>query len=359
MSERADVVLIGGGFAGAATAYFLAQRGAGRAMIVEREAVCGYHASGRNAALGRQIVEDDEVTKLTVHGAAFLRRPPADFSDAPLWSASGSVLVCPDAASQKQLLQRARRHEVVAEPITMAELFARVPRLRDMPGAGGVAFPTDGVIDVHALLTGYLTAARRAGVAVKTRCEVSAIAPTGHGARVETSLGPIDARVVAICAGAWADDVAIRAGTKPRALTPIHRHLFISEPDPAMDRGAPFVWHLGDELYVRPEGAGHLLSSCDETPAPPEDAQVLPGAKTHLAQKLLRLAPDFADLGIARAWACLRTFAPDKKPIIGPDGERPWLYWVAGLGGHGATASAAIGERAAAGIHAQLIARAQ
>lgn len=354
MRERADVVLIGGGFAGAATAYFLAQRGVRDVAIVEREAVCGYHASGRNAALGRQLVEDDQVTELTVRGAAFLRHPPPEFSDAPLLSASGSVLVCATAGDQHALIDRARGHGIPAEPISMDNLFSRWPRLCGMPGHGAVFFPTDGVIDVHALLQGYLAAARAGGAAVTTGCEVTAIGDGPEGARVDTSLGPIDARVVAICAGAWADEVATRAGVPARSLTPIHRHLFVSQPAADLDREAPFVWHLGDELYVRPEGAGYLMSSCDETVAPPGDAQVMPGAREHLAAKLCRVAPAFGDLGIARAWACLRTFAPDGRPVIGPDDRRPWLFWVAGLGGHGATASAAVGELAAAGIYEQL-----
>ena len=50
--------------------------------------------------------------------------------------------------------------------------------------------------------------------------------------------------------------------------------------------------------------------------------------------RLAVAAPAVAELGIARSWACLRTFAPDRRPVVGRDDAVPWLFWVAGLGGH-------------------------
>ncbi len=66
------------------------------------------------------------------------------------------------------------------------------------------------------------------------------------------------------------------------------------------------------------------------------------------------LAPRLADIGIARTWACLRTFTAKKRPMIGWDPKHPWLFWVAALGGHGATGSPAVGRRAANAICARL-----
>jgi D-arginine dehydrogenase len=76
---------------------------------------------------------------------------------------------------------------------------------------------------------------------------------------------------------------------------------------------------------------------------PPTD----PAALDLLAEKLSRWAPVLTDLPIRRSWACLRTFSPDRHPIIGPDPELAGLFHVSGLGGFGAGTSAAIGELAA------------
>src|SRR5262245_26975018 len=90
---RSRVVVVGGGFAGAAAAYHLAQAGLKDVLILERENACGYHASGRNAGLCRQLTDDDVVTDMAVRAAEFLRRPPAGFSQAQVFRQTGSLLV--------------------------------------------------------------------------------------------------------------------------------------------------------------------------------------------------------------------------------------------------------------------------
>ncbi|WP_428265229.1 NAD(P)/FAD-dependent oxidoreductase [Haliangium sp.] len=362
--ERARVVIIGAGFAGAATAWALTRAGVRDVLVLEREPTCGYHASGRNAALGRQLAEDDHITALTVAGAAFLREPPSGFAHTPLLAPTGSILLVDDEAERDHLAARARRWKLAHELVSPRALAARWPILAEVPSAGGVAFPDDGVIDVHALLEGFLRGARAAGAEVVTSCEVLAIAPADGAAteaggpgpvRVDSARGSVHTEVVVNAAGAWVEAVGRAAGARPPRYAPIQRHLFITGPVPELDHGAPFVWHLGSrEFYVRPERTGYLLSGCDETEVAPCDAVPAAAAAEALAGKLAPLAPGLADLGIARAWACLRTFAPDRRPVIGWDPDRPWLFWVAGLGGHGATAAAAVGSRAAALLRERL-----
>jgi D-arginine dehydrogenase len=354
---HARVVIIGGGLAGMATAHALAGAGV-EVLVLEREVTCGYHASGRNAALGRQLTEDDEVTAFTVGGAAFLREPPAGFAETRLWAETGSVLLVDDGEELALLCARAQRWSLAHEVIDARALAARWPVLEGVPMAGGVGFPTDGVIDVHALLQGFQRGARGRGARVEVGCEVldirGADARPGTGAcRVITTRGEIVCDCVIVAAGAWAEELGRRAGGRPARYAPTKRHLFVTEAVPGLERDqerrAPFVWHVGArEFYVRPEGAGYLLSGCDEAEVAPCDAVPTPGAREALAEKLAPLAPRLAEIGIARGWACLRTFAPDRRPVIGWDTDAPALFWVAGLGGHGATGSAAVGQRAAA-----------
>jgi D-arginine dehydrogenase len=80
----------------------------------------------------------------------------------------------------------------------------------------------------------------------------------------------------------------------------------------------------------------------------PGDVDLDPGAAAVLARQLA--GSPLATRPITATWACQRTFAPEGVPRVGWDPDRPWLCWVAGLGGHGATAAAAIGEDAADAI---------
>lgn len=370
LPQRADVVIVGGGFAGASTAYELTRAGITDVVLLEREPTCGYHASGRNAALCRQLTEDEAYTDLTVRGAEFLHDPPADFSPEPLIRPTGSVFTTATSEELDLLAKRAAERDIAVERIEPAQLTNRWPRLRGVDCAGGLLFPTDGVVDIHALLHGFLAGARSRGVRIVVNCEVvgfhepdpSAAAdeegPERARVTVETRMGAISARCAVVAAGAWADEVGGDAGARGQRFAALQRHLMLTEPVSEIDPRAPYLWHLGeDEFYARPEGAGYLLCACDETEVEPADAIVLPNAIAEAADKLARVAPGFAELGVARSWACMRTFAPNRRPVITWDRELDWLFWVAGLGGHGVTASAAVGEVAATRIAARIATR--
>jgi len=355
LPRAAKVAVVGGGFAGAATAWALARAGTDGVVLIERAPRCGQHASGRNAALCRQLADDEDTTAFTVRGAAFLRAPPPGFAERPLLDRTGSILTADDEAGVAALAARAAAHGIAHERIAVADVVGRWPLLAGLRAAGGIYVPGDGVIDLAALLSGFLDGARRGGARVVTSCELLAATPrAGGGAHLETRRGRCDADVVVDAAGAWAGVVGARAGAAETRFTAIQRHLFASAPVATVP-GAPYVWHVGDaQLYVRRDGAGLLLSHCDGRavePFPGDDGPAADGdAAERLAERVRAVAPELASIAIQRTWACLRTYAPDHRFHIRRDDALPWLFWVAGLGGHGATASAAVGLAAAQAI---------
>lgn len=332
LPARTEVAILGGGFAGCATAWALATRGVD-ALVIEREPELGRHASGRGAGLGRQLAEDDATTELTVRGARLLRdRFPA------AWAATGGILCFDDPGDAEPYVARARRFEVAHERIAPGDVAARWPALAGLPIGAALWVPGDGVIDIRALLAAYA-----AGRAIARGVAVTAVEP----GRVVTARGPVAARVVVEATGAWAGPLV---GDPP--LEVYKRHLFVVDAAPAA--GAPFVWHLGRrELYVRGDGAATLACACDATPTAATDQRPDAGAEDLLRDRLAA-APALATAPIARRWACQRAFAPDRRMRIGRDPARPWLVWAAALGGHGATASGAVGERAADAVVAAL-----
>ena len=121
------------------------------------------------------------------------------------------------------------------------------------------------------------------------------------------------------------------------------RHLFVL--DAKGHSGRPYLWHLGnEELYLRGDGDAVLISACDATAGPACDAETDPEGERGLREVLHKIAPHLARAVILRQWACQRSFTPDREMLLGKDPARPWLVWAAGLGGHGATASPAVGE---------------
>ena len=352
----ADVVIIGAGFAGASTAYHLARRGVGNVVVLEREAVPGVHASGRNAALAFTILSDPAETSLAIEGTAFLSQPPEGFSDDRLLDRIGSLQVAGDAGLPP--LQESQRRAAAAgwqcDIIAAAEATRRVPVLAN--GSFSVAFwnPYDGVVDIHALLQGYLNGARAGGVRIEYRREVRAIrASGGRVVAVETDAGVIDTCCVVNAAGGWAGRVGELAGVGARSLAPRRRHLLQMRVDVPIDRRWPFVWHNDVDLYFRPERDGLLMSPCDATAHPPQEPIADHSAQELLAEKLPKAFPCLATARVASMWACLRTFARDERFVIGRDPQLEGLVWVAALGGHGMTTSAAVGRLGAAAVLAE------
>lgn len=317
-----------------ATAWALTQRGVA-AVVLEREAAPGRFASGRSAGLGRQLAEDDATSALTIRGAQLLR---SRFAAA--WQPSGGILSFDRAEAAEAYAARAVRFDVAVERIDRAAVLARWPGLTGLPIAAALHVPSDGVIDVGGLL-----AALARDVRVVCGAGVERIEPTGAGVRIATARGATSARLVVDASGAWAGGLT---GDPP--LAAFKRHVYVVE---AAAPAAPFVWHLGDdELYVRAGDGGLLISPCDAAATRAEDQQPDDHGLACLQQRLAA-----AGLGappIARQWACQRAFTPNGAMRLGRDPERPWLVWAAGLGGHGATASAAVGEVVAAACAAML-----
>jgi D-arginine dehydrogenase len=345
-----DVVVVGAGVAGVATAWWLARRGAD-VVVIEREPAPGRHASGRGAGLGRQITDDDATTAYAVRGAAYLRGElPGRWPGGAPWIATGSFLTFADAGQLDAHRLRAARFGIACDEVAIADVVARWPAIAGLPARGALFVPGDGVIRLDPLIDGLVAGARDAGGRIVVGCEVGAVDVIDGRPRIATNLGSIDARIVVDAAGAWAGTLARGWGVPDPGLTPWKRHLHVVG-TPASGTDVPFVWHVAPgEIYVRADDGGMLVSACDAVPVTPHVAIPDDDAVSKLRARLRGTSPSLAAADVTRTWACLRTFTRDGKPRIGVDAERPWLCWVIGLGGHGATGALAIGEDAASAI---------
>jgi len=237
---------------------------------------------------------------------------------------------------------------VKVELLSPPEAEARVAVLDGARFDGALWCPSDGVVDIHALLSGYLKAAASLGVEIRYNSHVRALdKQDGRIARVLLEEDWVGTEVLVNAAGAWAGAIGKLAGGVPIGLRPLRRHLFVTGPLPWIDRRWPFVWDVSHGFYFRPDSGGLLVCPCDEAEMPPGDTAPVESALDLLAEKARNYFPQFADLPIMKSWAGLRTFAPDGRFIIGWDPGVEGLFWVAGLGGHGVTTSDAVGALAA------------
>lgn len=343
----AAVAIVGGGVAGASAAAHLAPHR--KVVLLERESQPGYHASGRSAALFTETYGNAVVRALTVASRPFLSSPPAGFSDQPLLAPRGALHIGGpgDEGDLSRILAEGRALVPSVRAVDAAEALRLLPVLKADRIAGGVLEPDAQDIDTHACIQGFLRLARAHGAEILTGAEVLGIERQGGRWRVDTSTGRVSAETLVDAAGAWADPLAAMAGVPRRGLQPKLRTAFLfAPPDGAAVRGWPMCLGPGEAFYFKPDAGMILGSPADETPSEPVDAQP-DEYDVAVAVDRIQAYADLPVRRIARSWAGLRTFAPDRTPVVGFDPEADGFFWLAGQGGYGFQTCHALGAVAA------------
>lgn len=348
--DSVDVCIIGGGMAGASVAFHLAPHAS--VVLLEREPHVGYHSTGRSAALYAPQYGGLVIRHLTASAGAFLGAPPAGFAAAPLLTKRGFMMIGSEA--QRPALERhvAVTHASGQTVIRLSVSEAReiVPSLRPEATDWALLDTSAQDIDVEALLQGFLRGARAHGAHVITARDVGVLERDGAQWRIAGAGFEIRARVVVDAAGAWADEIAARAGVPPLGLVPHRRTAFIFDGPPDVSvAGWPMVTDADELYYFKPE-AGRLLGSlAEEVPSPPNDAQP-EDLDVATAVDRIERAVDFPIRRVLRSWTGLRVFGRDRDPVSGFEPGVPGFYWHAAIGGYGIQTSPALGEFAAATI---------
>ena len=354
MGSSHQVVIVGGGIAGASIAYWLTEFGVSDVLLLEGEPGLGYHASGRSAALFYDALLDapDSILQaMKVQAGRFYRSLPAGFSDEPILDESGALLLF-NAESWPRLVAaapRVRSLGVAFELLSSDEVASRYDVLDAHGFAGGVFCLQGGRLDVHQLLSSYVARARERGCEVRCGARVDAfVLNDGRCCGVEVDGERILAGTVVNAAGAWAGTVGERAGAAPVPLTPCRRSAILYDMPTGVDvTGWPFIGFEDEYVYFEPESGGVLMSPMDETPMDPCDAQPDEMAIARGVERLRRVAPRMVPRSARRRWAGLRTFAADRNPVVGEDPRRPGFFWLAGQGGHGIVTSPVLSRAAA------------
>jgi D-arginine dehydrogenase len=341
--DACDVVVVGGGIAGASVAYELA---ATRSVtLLEAEPELARHSTARSAATWIPGHGNDVVRALiAASGPRFGRL--AEELDAPallrpldvLWAAFDDEA---EAALGAMLAERAGEPDAPVA-LTPAEAEECAPTLR--PGLVRAAARTAAAaVDTDALHQAYVRGLKARGGVVRTGAPAQDITRDGANWRVDG----IATRLVADAAGAWADVVAERAGVPRVGLQPYRRTIGIARvPDRARLRGA-MVCEVTERFYFKIEGDDLLLSPADETPTEPGDARP-DELDVALALERVEEATGLGLRSIRTSWAGLRTFAPDRRPVVGAWPDHPGFGFVAGQGGSGIETAPALAAFAAA-----------
>jgi D-arginine dehydrogenase len=347
VNNDAEVLIVGGGIAGAGAAYEIAAFAS--VIVLEREPHCGYHSTGRSAASFTENYGGPVIRRLAIASREFLRDPPAGFCDHPLLAPRGMITIAREDQLEmlEQQLERARALVPSIERMDVAAAIARVPVLRRDYVAGAFLEPHSKDLDVDGLHQGFLRAARGRGARIVVEADVHSIERSAGRWTVRTQAGIFRAPLLVDAAGAWADKIAALAGVRPLGLVPKRRTAFnLPAPSGMEIREWPMVVDVAEEFYFKPDAGQLLASPADAAPSEPvdafpEDLDVAVGVER------LERATTLNVQRVSRAWAGLRTFARDAAPVVGADGGVDGFFWLAGHGGYGIKTSPALSRACA------------
>ncbi len=341
--KTADFIIIGGGIAGISAAAMLSKQAS--VIVLESESQLGYHSTGRSAAMFIRNYGNDTLRALNAAAEPFFLNPEG-VSDHTLLTPRGELIVA--AEDELEAFSNYTKGSQGLEILTAAEAVARVPILRKDCIAAAFFEKNALDIDVDRLFQGYIRMARAQSGKIEVKQQVTAITKRGSDWHVKTADQEYLAPVIINAAGAWADQIARIAGVTPVGITPMRRTAALIPAPSGYDITRwPLFGSASERWYAKPEAGTLLVSPADETPVEPHDAWV---DDMVLAEGIDRFeqAVMVSVTKLNHSWAGLRSFAPDRTPVVGFDPQASGFFWLAGQGGYGVQTAPALSGLTAA-----------
>jgi D-arginine dehydrogenase len=291
-----------------------------------------------------------EIRAMTRASRLFFDCPPSGFCEQPLLQQRGCLYIARDDQRDRlnRMVEDIRASGGSVAPIDKQEALARVPLLRDTYLAQAALDPDAMDIDVSALQQGFIRGARTAGTMLVTGHRLTSARRRNGVWSIDQGAAPLRAPVLINAAGAWADEVAEACGARAIGLRALRRTALLVDAPAGTDiRRWPAVIDADETFYFKPDASRLLLSPADETPDKPGDVQP-DDLDLAIGVDRVQAALDIEVRRVTHRWAGLRTFAPDRIPVVGFDAEVPGLFWCAGHGGCGIQSAPAMARTAAA-----------
>ena len=343
----ADVVVIGGGVVGCSIAYHLARRGVRDVVVLEREAVGSGTTSKAAGGIRAQFPTETEV-RLSQESLRVFRSFKDEFGVDPGFREIGYLFLVADQADLRGFEARIalqRRLGVDVRVITPQDARELIAALHVDDLIAAVWGPEDAFAGPAEVTAGFARRARDLGARIVEGVEVTGFAiDRGRVSAVETARGRIATPVAVNAAGPAAARVGRLAGLDLPVL-PRRRHIFFTEPFPAIPGPVPLTTDRASGFYFRKELEQVLLSPGDaEDVGADLDAPVDWGMVEETVRKAVHRLPVLEHARIAGGWAGLRPLTPDDHAIVGPAPGVEGLFLAVGFGGHGFQHSPATGR---------------
>jgi D-arginine dehydrogenase len=334
-----DVIVVGAGIAGASIAAILSKTK--RVTILDMESRPGYHTTGRSAALFTENYGTPTIKALTRASRDFFENPPTEFCEFPLLTPRGVIYLA--RSDQLDALRDFQAINPFVEPLSQRDLRSWIPLLKPDHIVAGLLEEGAADIDVNALHMGYLGQAKDNGAQILCNQVVVMLERKDGNWDIVTNHGQFKAPIIVNAAGAWADEIAEKAGVAPIGLQPMKRTAAVVKFNKPIPRDMCFLNDVDENWYCKPEGTSLFLSPEDEQPSPPCDAWADDMDVATVIDKLADVL-DIEPVNVESSWAGLRSFAPDREFVVGYAQGAPGFFWLAGQGGYGIQTAPAVAD---------------
>lgn len=331
----ADVVVVGAGLIGLATAYYLADAGVSNVCVIDRGDLLS-EASGANAGglwFGHQSLAAGPAVPLLQEGEALYDGLEEKFS---FDRTCGGVLELIDVAAAvpaaRQRTATIRKAGFAAEWLTPTEIADVEPALRG-DFAGAILTPDDGQLHPAKLAASWIRRIREAGGRVCAGVEATKLGPP-----VETSVGPIDTECVVVACGSWTPELTQTLGWQP-PIRPV-RGTLLALPEKPL--GSLRTTVLGSKFYWWQLATGAIVGGGSEEHVGfdrTSDENVVADIRADLS----RCLPSLSDAPTVCSWSGFRPFCEDQLPVIGGAPGRDDIFVAAGHFRMGVMAAPATG----------------
>lgn len=355
-ANKADVIIVGGGIMGAATAFFLRKRGV--SVILLERGLVGQQASGVNFGNVRRMGRPIEQLPLSNRSREIWLKFKELFGEDVELLLNGHLRAGFTPAHEERMAQYARDAQdygLGMQMMSAKALHERFPYLGPEITAGCYA-PHDGHANPRLAAPAIGRAAVREGAQVFENTEIVSIEKEGGDFLVSAADGrTFRAPVALITAGAWGDRISARFG-EPVPMIVKGPQMAVTEPVPYAI--GPTIGALTDVpeqlVFFRQVARGNIvIGGGGHEPVDMENRRAYVNPRRTLIKlaQAPRLVPAFKHLNIIRVWSGIEGYMEDSRPAMGPSARVSGLYYAFGFSGEGFQLGPGVGEVMAELIH--------
>lgn len=353
LPQTADVVIIGGGIVGVSIAYHLAQRNAGRIVVLERSTL-GSGSTGRSVASIDLFALHPAAMQLQVKAYEVFTHFAEQFgTSCGLVKTGFAVLGGPEHMADLQTgIAVTKVAGVDIQQLTSND-FAKLEPTVHVDDLAAIAYVSEaGYADPVLTLNGYATAARQQHVQIEQGHAVTGIVQQhGRVTGVTTKSTTISTPVVVCAAGPWSARFLASIGLDDFGLCVMRHPVIVMKGQHEQQTIRRSMIDQQNNIYARPETGGLTLAG-SITPevgysiVEPEDGERRVAAEDQYwcAERLVQRYPALETAGLQPGWTGLLSISPDWQPVLGAHPDLTGFYCATGFSGQGFKISPAVGD---------------